>query len=168
MVLLNPGKQKIETFVADAQTERSHTPLSNFTLNNLILEGLLTAKEHFPAELAPYDVDMSGFVRATRSELALRQEQGIDVSRELAELDAFAASDPALATQESAERPGMLEHVRRAPQRILSRLKRRDTTVSGAFHLAGDAAGFEDALGASVVLARLMDESTNRREVPAH
>jgi hypothetical protein len=168
MVLLNPGEQKIESLVSDAQTERSHTPLRNFTLNNLILEGLLTAKDRFPVELAPYDVDMRGFVRATRSELALRQDQGIDVSRDLAELDAFVARNPTLGEHEApAGQATLLEKMRRVPQRIRSRLKGRQIMASDAFHLEGDGRGFNDALGASVVLAQLVDENASRRRAAA-
>ena len=51
MVLMNPGEGKINAFVSDAHTERRYTPLTNFTFNNLAIEGLLTAAAAFPQEL---------------------------------------------------------------------------------------------------------------------
>ena len=65
MVLTNPGPQKIDQFLSDAVTTRKYTPLTNFTFNNLAIEGLLTAKAAFPDELAPYPLDYRG-LRARR------------------------------------------------------------------------------------------------------
>ena len=48
MVLMNPGKGKVDNFLSDAHTERRYTPLTNFTFNNLAIEGLLTAAAAFP------------------------------------------------------------------------------------------------------------------------
>jgi len=78
MVLTNPGKEKVNQFLSDAYTERRHTPLTNFTFNNLAIEGLLTAVAAFPDEFVPYPVDLGGYVRATRAELERRAAQNVD------------------------------------------------------------------------------------------
>ena len=53
MVLMNPGEGKVDNFVSDAHTERQYTPLTNFTFNNLAIEGLLTAAAAFPQRVRP-------------------------------------------------------------------------------------------------------------------
>ena len=98
MVLMNPGEGKINQFVSDAHTERQYTPLTNFTFNNLAIEGLLTAAAAFPEEFVPYPVDLGGYVRETRAELERRAEQNVDVSSEMEELDEYAAAHPELST----------------------------------------------------------------------
>jgi hypothetical protein len=153
MVLTNPGQAKIAHFLADAQTERRHTPLTNFTFNNLAIEGLLTAREAFPDELEPYSIDFAAFVRETRAELERRRAQNVDVSAELAELDAYVAQNPALAANpegSSGARPPVPRFADRA-RRVPSRLRR--STVHPAQRALGDEEGFDDALGAALFLS---------------
>ena len=74
MVLMNPGQEKIEQLVSDAQTERRYTPLTNFTFNNLAIEGLLTAAATFPEELLP-------LTRSTSAAMSGRREPSSNVER---------------------------------------------------------------------------------------
>jgi hypothetical protein len=162
MVLLNPGEQKIEQFVDDAQTERIHTPLTNYTLTNLILEGLLTSKARFPDALAEFDVDMSGFVRATRDELEQRRAQGIDVSGDLQELDEYVARNPELlppANGTSARNFfARARDARKRARRLQLRIMRRAPVTHASMSLEGDRDGFADALTASTVLSTCIDQ----------
>jgi len=150
MVLLNPGQSKIDEFLDDAQTERKFTPFSNFTLANLTLEALLTAKARFPDELGPYGVDMSRAVRSTRRELERRRAQGVDVSSEVAELDVYVARNPALAA--TTHVPATLA------DRFGARLRTARAVLTGRgrrhFDLFGETEGFTDATDAADVLAR--------------
>ena len=118
MVLMNPGEGKINAFVSDAHTERRYTPLTNFTFNNLAIEGLLTAAAAFPQEFAPYPVDLGGYVRATRAELERRAAQNVDVSSELEELDAYVAANPELAVEPNDDEP---RSIRELANRVVAR-----------------------------------------------
>ena len=53
IVLSNPGKDQIAKMIADVEHDRAWVPLKNFTLSNLMAEGLLLGKQMFPEELAP-------------------------------------------------------------------------------------------------------------------
>jgi hypothetical protein len=148
MVLMNPGKGKVDNFLSDAHTERRYTPLTNFTFNNLAIEGLLTAVAAFPVELAPYQVDLGGYVRATRAELERRAVQNVDVSVELAELDAYVDAHPELEVEPQAgERRGF----RWLTDRIVGRLHRTHVVPQSKY--SGDVHQFTDALGAADFLA---------------
>ncbi len=152
MVLMNPGEGKINAFVSDAHTERRYTPLTNFTFNNLAIEGLLTAAAAFPQEFAPYPVDLGGYVRATRAELERRAAQNVDVSSELEELDAYVAANPELAVEPNDDEP---RSIRELANRVVARL-RRDRLIQHAKY-SGDVHDFSDALGAAEFLAARSD-----------
>jgi len=153
MVLTNPGPDKIDQFLSDVQTDRRHTPLSNFSFNNMALEGILTAKEAFPEELAPWDVDFAAFAREMRIELEQREAQGVDVSRDMAELDAYEEANRSRAVSTSAPRA---DPFGRLVRRVRNRLRGR-IPVHPASLAVGDTEGFSDAFGASRFLARLLD-----------
>jgi hypothetical protein len=148
MVLMNPGEGKINQFVSDAHTERRHTPLTNFTFNNLAIEGLLTATAAFPEEFVPYPVDLGGYVRATRAELERRAEQNVDVSSELEELDEYAAAHPELSAAPAPDAP---VGIRELASRAVGKLRRNRVVAKAKY--SGDVHGFADALGAVEFLA---------------
>ena len=148
MVLTNPGEGKINQFLSDAHTERRYTPLTNFTFNNLAIEGLLTATAAYPEELGPYPVDFGGYVRATRAELERRAAQNVDVSAELEELDEYVAANPEFSGAPQTEPP---RRIRELPNRVLARLRSRTPIAQAKY--SGDVHGFGDALGAAEFLA---------------
>ena len=57
VVLSNPGKEQIEKMINDVEHDRDWIPLTNFTLCNLIAEGLLLSQKLFPDLLASYPFD---------------------------------------------------------------------------------------------------------------
>lgn len=148
MVLTNPGKEKVNQFLSDAYTERRYTPLTNFTFNNLAIEGLLTAVAAFPDELAPYPVDLGGYVRATRAELKRRAAQNVDMSAEFAELDAYVAGHPEISEAPPSDEPRGL---RKLTDRVSARLHRVHVIPQAKY--SGDVHNFADALGAADFLA---------------
>ena len=151
MVLTNPGPQKIDQFLADAVTTRKYTPLTNFTFNNLAIEGLLTAKAAFPEELEPFPLDYRAYVRVTREEFERRAALGVDVSAERAELDDYLTRNPELAEPGPPEwRPSRLRVLAGRTKRYLARFtshRVRPRQLS-----KGDVDGFHDAAGAAKVL----------------
>jgi hypothetical protein len=149
MVLMNPGAGKINQFVSDAHTERRYTPLTNFTFNNLAIEGLLTATAAFPEEFVPYPVDLGGYVRATRAELMRRAAQTVDVSSELEELDAYVAAHPELADDVPQSAPP--RRLSSLTDRVSARLRRRRFIPQAKY--SGEVHDFADALGAAEFLA---------------
>src|SRR4051794_21713163 len=162
MVLTNPGRQKIDTFISDAVTSRKYTPLTNFTFNNLAIEGLLTAKASFPAELDPFPIDYGAYVRATREELDRREALGVDVSAERAELDEYVASTPVLAAPAPppprASRARVIgSRIKHAPSRF-SRYRERPRYLG-----RGDVDGFHDAATAARFLERRIGVPTLMR-----
>jgi hypothetical protein len=148
MVLMNPGEGKINQFVSDAHTERRYTPLTNFTFNNLAIEGLLTAAAAFPEEFAPYPVDLGGYVRATRAELERRAAQNVDVSLEVEELDEYAAAHPELSVT---SRPDAPITIRRLAGRLAEKVRRNRGVPKAKY--SGEVHDFADALGAAEFLA---------------
>ena len=171
MVLMNPGDREIEQFVDNAHIEWTRTPLTNYTLTNMILEGMLTAKARFPHELADFDVDMRGFVRATRTELEQRRAQGVDVSAELRELDAYIASDASLTDpgQGRSERnlSTLARDARERARRLHSRVLGRRQESYPAAVLEGDQAGFVDTLSAAEVLSMRIAQLVGEADRPA-
>jgi hypothetical protein len=99
VVLGNPGKTKIDKFIADADQCRRHAPLSNFTFCNLMAEGILTAKHLCPKEFESYQFDERVYLLRTYWELCGRQAIGVDVSREMSDLVAYARKYPSLPVQ---------------------------------------------------------------------
>jgi hypothetical protein len=76
--------------------DRKHAPLSNFTMCNLMAEGMLTAKNLFPDEFANYEFDEVHYLRRTFKELRKREGLGVDVSVEMNDLRRYAVKYPAL------------------------------------------------------------------------
>src|SRR5262249_59618224 len=94
--LANPGKERIATFLADVEQEYRHAPLTNFTTANMWAEGILTAKKLLPRELGAYEFDELEYLRWTSRELERRRSLGVDVSREIEELERYLSQNPAL------------------------------------------------------------------------
>lgn len=86
MIFTNPGKEHIQKLIDDVEHTRKHAPLTNFTMANLIAEGILTAKELFPEEFQNYQFDEQKYMLVTWIELQSRKSLGVDVSRELKDL----------------------------------------------------------------------------------
>src|SRR5262249_12690448 len=143
----------------------------NYTLTNMILEGMLTAKERFPSELAEFDVDMRGFVRATSAELERRRAQGVDVSAELRELDAYIATDASLSEpdQGRGERnlSTLARDARERARRLQSRVLGRRNESYPAAVVRGDQAGFVDALSAAEMLSARIEQLVGEPDRPA-
>ncbi len=91
MALCNPGKERIKAFIDDVDPTRKHAPLNNFTMCNLIAEGMLTAKELFPKEFETYEFDEAHYLRRTMAELRQRERLGVDVAAEIDEVLRYAA-----------------------------------------------------------------------------
>ena len=96
IALCNPGKERIEEFIKDVDHDRKHAPLNNFTMCNLMAEGMLTAKSLFREEFKAYEFDEIQYLRKTRAELGRRQALGVDVSMEIDDLIRYSAKYPSL------------------------------------------------------------------------
>ena len=86
MVLANPGKQHMKKLIDDIDHTRKHAPLTNFTMANLMAEGILTAKGLCPQEFQNYQFDEEKYMLVTWVELQSRKSLGVDVSREMQDL----------------------------------------------------------------------------------
>src|SRR5262245_54615477 len=99
VVLLNPGKEQIQKMINDVAHDRDWIPLTNFTLCNLIAEGLLLGQKMFPDLLGAYPFDESRYLTAILQELSGRKALGVDVECEIQELLDYAGKYPALKTE---------------------------------------------------------------------
>jgi glycosyltransferase involved in cell wall biosynthesis len=95
----NPGKENIKKFTDDVEQKRKSAPLTNFTMSNLIAEGLLTAKKLFPNEFEKYIFDEAQYLMATMWELKERKDLGVDVSDEMEEINQYLVNNPGLKTE---------------------------------------------------------------------
>jgi glycosyltransferase involved in cell wall biosynthesis len=103
IALCNPGKERIQAFIKDVDHERKHAPLNNFTMCNLMAEGMLTAKSLFPREFEAYEFDEVRYLRSSIAELRRRQGLGVDVSKEIEDAIAYAAKYPGLTEELEAQ-----------------------------------------------------------------
>ena len=74
--LYNPGKEQIQKLIKDVDQERKQAPLDNFTMCNLMAEGILLAKSQFPEELAPYEFNEVNYLRKTMSRIEKASRDG--------------------------------------------------------------------------------------------
>lgn len=172
LVLCNPGNKRIKEFTSDASQERIAAPLSNFTMCNLMAEGMLTAKKLFPRELEQYQFDEISYLKQTFFELRRRQNLGVDVSQEMAELLDYLTGFPSLKEELLALRNGAgalswkrrIRHFlgkagldwlqrRQAAREEVERVRRGD--VDKGFRISGSDFGFQDALGCAEFLAQI-------------
>jgi glycosyltransferase involved in cell wall biosynthesis len=171
IVLSNPGKQQIQKMISDAAQNRDWVPLTNFTLTNLMAEGMLLGKQMFPDELRPYPFDEQQYLRRTMVELRSRHAMGVDVSTEMHELLSYADKYPKLkvelmtppsnglmgdgsAVRKFARTLG-LNHVNRRFDTFKEVRKIRRGRVKSGFLASGDHFGFHDALGCADFLSRI-------------
>ncbi len=96
LILLNPGKKRIKKFIADVDPTRRRVPLQNFTMVNLMAEGILTAKALAPEQFATYELDEHEYLRRTMEELDARSALGVNVSTEINEVLRYLERHPIL------------------------------------------------------------------------
>jgi hypothetical protein len=171
IVLSNPGKQQIQKMIADVAQNRDWIPLTNFTLCNLMAEGMLLALQMFPDELRQFPFDEQQYLRSTMVELRRRQAMGVDVCREMAELQAYAKKYPRLqaelampvrngligrdsAVRKLARTVGLNLIYRRLYARNQARKINRGDVKSG-FEASGADFGFGDAVGCAGFISRV-------------
>jgi glycosyltransferase involved in cell wall biosynthesis len=97
--LYNPGKEQIQKLIKDVDQERKHTPFNNFTMCNLMAEGVLLAKSQFPEELAPYEFNEVNYLRGMIKELKRRRAMGVDVSVEMDDALRYSQKYPSLSEE---------------------------------------------------------------------
>jgi len=171
IALCNPGKERIQEFIKDVDHERRHAPLNNFTMCNLMAEGMLTAKALFPKEFEAYEFDEIKYLKKTMGELRKRQTLGVDVSNEIEDVMRYGAKYPALLRQfqalpAPAEKVTVTARIRsmiadlgvrtirdRIEARQLVRKFERGEANSG-FRASGKTFGFSDILGCTEFLSR--------------
>jgi hypothetical protein len=148
MVLRNPGSDAINRFASDVKGDSGRAPLTNLTFANLMMEGMLAAKEDFPDLLASYEVDELGYLRRTQQDLRQRAGQGVDVSTELQGLHDYLTDKPDLA---AALRPSLRARGASVlPLRKILRQRRTALPVPWAVGLGrGEVEGFEDIRGSA-------------------
>lgn len=183
LVLSNPGEETIQQMIADVDHDRDWVPLTNFTLCNLMAEGLLLAKHLFPDELRPYEFAEEQYLRKTARELLKREAMGVDVAREIEELLAYLAKYPSLRAEMGARvaaRRSRRETPLRRLARVLSlgRVQRRIRVLIGSgkrsgngtatrrFVVSGAEQGFEDVLGCAAFLTNVAASADSRTREP--
>jgi glycosyltransferase involved in cell wall biosynthesis len=161
VVLSNPGKQQIDKMIADADQNRGWVPLTNFTLINLMAEGMYLGKQLFADELAPFPLDEQHYLRRTLVELRSRQAMGVDVERELRELFDYAGRYPSLKSELLSATAGVgqksairtfarllqLHRLRRRWHAEQQARKVRQGRANEGFTVSGADFGFTDAVG---------------------
>jgi glycosyltransferase involved in cell wall biosynthesis len=172
--LCNPGKERIQEFIKDVDHERKHAPLNNFTICNLMAEGMLTAKSLFPKVFESYEFDELQYLRRTLAELRKRKILGVDVSTEMDDLRDYGAKYPDFAQEFRAlQLDGLSAGKKRLARRLrtaigdlgartlrrrlkASQLARRldRGAVHSGFHAAGEDFGFSNVLGCAEFLSR--------------
>jgi glycosyltransferase involved in cell wall biosynthesis len=182
IVLANPGKEQIAKMIADVNHDRRWIPLTNFTLTNLMAEGLLLGKKMFPDELQPYPFDEERYLRRTMKELRSRQRMGVDVARETSELTEYAIRYPSLHAKWLVQPPDELKESHSLARRLATGLgayvrRRLDARrqirdiragrVHAGFTVSGGDFGFNDALGCSEFLSAVMSVGQGRK-MPAN
>jgi glycosyltransferase involved in cell wall biosynthesis len=182
VVLSNPGKQQIERMIADAAQARDWIPLANFTLINLMAEGMFLAKRLFPVELKRFPIDERHYLRRTMVELKRRVAMGVDVNREMRELLEYSKKFPAVhAELTRRERTGWtaedsvlrkfgralgLNIINRRREALREIKKVKQGRVMSGFCVSGDDFGFQDAPSCAEFVARIAQMAVaNSREL---
>jgi hypothetical protein len=167
ITLCNPGEEQIEKLIKDVDQERKHAPLRNFTLCNLMAEGMLTAKSLFPREFAAYEFDEVHYIRRTMTELRRRRSMGVNVTAEIDDAMRYAQKYPALveelnaagAANDGAAKTSFSGRLRATIGDLGGRALRRriqayqlaqkleQGTWNSKFQAFGDDFGFSDVLG---------------------
>jgi hypothetical protein len=182
VVLSNPGKQQIERMIADAAQARDWIPLANFTLINLMAEGMFLAKRLFPVELKRFPIDERHYLRRTMVELKRRVAMGVDVNREMRELLEYSKKFPAVhAELTRRERTGWtaedsvlrkfgralgLNIINRRREALREIKKVKQGRVMSGFCVSGDDFGFQDAPSCAEFVGRIAQMAVaNSREL---
>src|SRR5262249_11683134 len=168
----------------DVDHERQHAALNNFTMCNLMAEGMLTAKSLFPKEFEAYEFDEVRYLRASMAELRTRQGIGVDVSKEIKDAIGYAAKYPGLAEEFRAPSEGAVKRTlkgrirskigdlgaRTVRERIaayqLAQKLAQDGARSG-FSAFGKDFGFSDILGCIEFLGRYVVTPLDKAFYPA-
>jgi glycosyltransferase involved in cell wall biosynthesis len=111
--LTNQGKEQIEKLIKDVDQTCRYTPLNNFTMCNLMAEGILLAKNQFREELAPYEFDEVNYLRKTVAELRRRSAMGVNVAAEMQDALRYSQKYPSLINEFSKHEPKRNEPLRR-------------------------------------------------------
>jgi glycosyltransferase involved in cell wall biosynthesis len=187
MALCNPGKERIHEFIKDVDHKRKYAPLKNFTMCNLMAEGMLTAKSLFPKEFESYEFDERQYLKRTLAELKKRTALGVDVSTEMEDLRTYAAKYPGFAQElEALHLNGLSDGIERVVRRLrvaignlgihrlrqrvkVSQLARRLEVgaIGSGFYAYGGHFGFSDVLGCAQFLQRAVDNCNSRTAVPS-
>ena len=185
--LCNPGNKKIKKYTDDVEKRRKNSPVSNFTMCNLIAEGILTAQKAFPKEFEKYIFDEAQFIIATMRELRDRKNLGVDVSEEMGEINQYLGQHPDLMAEISRrKRLGGDEPqktvwktlrslagdlgLRRVRARIRNPRRVRERTIQDAqkvkqgevktgLRISGKDFGFHDIVGSAEFLAGIITEN---------
>ena len=101
LVIGKAGKKRIKQLIDIYYINQQFkcVPLKNFTMCNIMAEGILTAKQLFPNEFAQYEFDEQKYLRDTMAELNLRRANGVDMRKEMEELTQYLSKYPSLLAQ---------------------------------------------------------------------
>lgn len=176
IALYNPGKTQIEKLLKDVDQERKYAPLNNFTMCNLMAEGILLAKKLFPEEFAPYEFDEVTYLRKTVRELRSRSAMGVDVSAEMEDALRYSQKYPFLSEEFSkitlrdrvnqqfcrlrstvADLGGRT--LRRRMDAYLLTRKLRSAPMRSSFFALGKDFAFNDILECATFIARIVRSS---------
>ena len=185
IALCNPGEEQIQKLIKDVDQERKHAPLNNFTMCNLMAEGMLTAKSLFPQEFASYEFDEVNYIRKTMLELRKRRSMGVNVAAEIEDVMQYGSKYPTLlddlietdSVGSTEDAPRLTRRFRsaigalggRAVQRKMqsSQLRRRlqDGLIRSKFVAHGEDFGFHNILECAAFLTRnVLDFSDSQFE----
>ena len=184
IALCNPGKERIQEFIKDVDHERKHAPLNNFTMCNLMAEGILAAKSLFPEEFESYEFDELEYLRKTLAELRRRQALGVDVSTEMDDLRRYAAKYPGFDSTELPPRSPATQRLARQLRSVIGDLGARSLRrrlqasqlarrlergpVQSGFYAYGEDFGFFDVLGCAEFLSRCTKTNSNTAKMTTH
>jgi glycosyltransferase involved in cell wall biosynthesis len=176
----NPGRKRIKKLIDDVDKRRNNAPLNNFTMCNLMADGMLTAKKLYPKEFEKYVFDEAQYIMATIEELRDRKRLGVDVSIEMEDIKNYLSKNPCL-KNEISRREALKKKktfwkaarsvigdvgVRKVIDRVRKPLQTRTTTkqdalklkrgeVNSGLRISGMDFGFNDILGCADFLARI-------------
>lgn len=180
----NPGRKKIKKFIDDVEKIRKSAPLTNFTMCNLIAEGILTAQKSFPKEFEKYKFDEVQYIIMTEKELNERKRLGVDVSIEIEEIKNYLNKNPSLRDEISKtkqmgyrkktlwrktraligdlgmrqikERIRTLREVKQRTESDAQKVNRGE--VNGGLRISGNDFGFNNIIGCTEFLERIHNQ----------
>jgi glycosyltransferase involved in cell wall biosynthesis len=186
MGLCNPGKEKIQELINDVDHIRRFAPLHNFTMINLMTEGMLTAKHLFPNEFATYEFDERRYLRSTMRELRKREALGVDVSAEINETLQYSSKYPDMESdlrntngREESKKASLVHLIRSGIEKSLGRKVRErihafqlrqqlERGMAGQrFRASGDAFGFSNILECSKFFDKWVVTPESNRPSPS-